>query len=81
MYLPDALWAYRKSPKSTTGFSPFSLVYGIEVVSPAEIMTPSLGRKRKKGKESSQQKGLRTWKNLMKRGKKPRSAAADTCRR
>ena len=42
MHLPDALWAYRKSPKSATGFSPFSLIYGTEVVSPAEIMTPSL---------------------------------------
>ena len=42
MHLPDAFWAYRKSPKSATGFSPFSLVYGIEVVSPAERMTPSL---------------------------------------
>ena len=42
MHLLDALWAYRKSPKSTTGFSPFSLVYGTKVVSPAEIMTPSL---------------------------------------
>ena len=42
MHLPDTLWAYRNSPKSTTGFSPFSLVYGTEVVSPAEIITPSL---------------------------------------
>ena len=42
MHLPDALWAYRKSPKSTIGFSPFSLVYETEVVNPAEIMTPSL---------------------------------------
>ena len=42
MHLPDALWAYKKSPKSATGFSPFSLVCGTEVVSPAEIMTPSL---------------------------------------
>ena len=42
MHLLDALWAYRKSPKSATGFSLFSLVYGTEVVSPAEIMTPSL---------------------------------------
>ena len=42
MHLPDALWAYRKSPKSATGFSPYSLVYGTEVMSPAEIMTPSL---------------------------------------
>ena len=42
MHLPDAFWAYRNSPKSATDFSPFSLVYGIEVVSLAEIMTPSL---------------------------------------
>ena len=42
MHLPDALWTYRNSPKSATGFSQFSLVYGTEVVSPAEIMTPSL---------------------------------------
>ena len=42
MHLPDALWAYKNSSKSATGFSPFSLVYGIEVVSAAEIITPSL---------------------------------------
>ena len=42
MHLPDTLWAYRNSPKSATGFSPFSLVYETEVVSPAEIITPSL---------------------------------------
>ena len=42
MHLPDALWAYRNSPKKATGFSPFSLVYETEVVSPTEIMTPSL---------------------------------------
>ena len=42
MHLPNALWAYRNSPKSATGFSPFSLVYGTEVVSPIKIITPSL---------------------------------------
>ena len=42
MHLSEALWAYRNSPKRATGFSPFSLVYGTEVVSPAKIMTPSL---------------------------------------
>ena len=41
-HLPDALWAYKKSPKSITGFSSFSLVYGTKVVSLAEVMTPSL---------------------------------------
>nr|XP_023927802.1 uncharacterized protein K02A2.6-like [Quercus suber] len=30
MHLPDALWAYRNSPKSATCFSLFSLVYGTE---------------------------------------------------
>ena len=42
VHLLDALWAYRNSPKSATSFSPFSLVYGTEVVSLAEIITPSL---------------------------------------
>ena len=42
MHLPDALWAYRNSPKLATGFSPFSLVYGTEVMSLTEVMTPSL---------------------------------------
>ena len=36
VHLLDALWAYRNSPKSATGFSPFSLVYGTEVVSPSK---------------------------------------------
>ena len=51
MHLPDALWANRKSPKSATGFSPFSLVYGVEVVSLAEVMTPSLKVMQTQGKE------------------------------
>ena len=42
VHLLDALWAYRNSSKSAAGFSPFSLVYGTELVSPAEIITPSL---------------------------------------
>ncbi|XP_050259850.1 uncharacterized protein LOC126704905 [Quercus robur] len=42
MQLSDALWAYKKSPKLATGFSPLSLVYGTEVVSPTKIMTLSL---------------------------------------
>ena len=42
MHLPNAIWAYRNSPKSATRFSPFSLVYGTEVMSLAEVMTPSL---------------------------------------
>ena len=42
MHLPDTLWAYRSSPKSAMGFSPFSLVYGTEVINLAEVMTPFL---------------------------------------
>ena len=41
-HLPNTLWAYRNSTKSAIGFSPFSLVYRTEVMSPAEVMTPSL---------------------------------------
>ena len=50
-HLLVALWAYRKSPKSATGFSPFFLVSGTEVVSPAEVMTPSLKVMQMQGKE------------------------------
>ena len=42
MHLSDALWAYRNSPKSATRFSPFSLVYGTEVMSPTEVITTFL---------------------------------------
>ena len=42
VHLLDTLWASRNSSKSTIGFSPFSLVYRTEVVSLAEIITPSL---------------------------------------
>ena len=55
MHLPDALWAYRNSPKSATGFSPFSLVFGTEVVSPAEVMTPSLRVMQMREKEKEEE--------------------------
>ena len=55
MHLPDAFWAYRNSPKSATEFSPFSLIYGTEVMSSVEVMTLSLRvmqmREKKKEKE------------------------------
>jgi hypothetical protein len=38
----SALWAYRTSMKSSTGFMPFQLVYGIEVVLSIECEIPSL---------------------------------------
>ena len=42
MHLSNAFWAYKNSPKSATRFSPCSLVYRMEVMSSAEVMTPSL---------------------------------------
>ncbi|XP_073049605.1 uncharacterized protein [Primulina eburnea] len=35
--LPSVLWAYRATPRTATGETPFSLVYGSEAVLPAEI--------------------------------------------
>ena len=36
-YLDDTLWAYRVSYKSSTGFTPFYLVYGQEALLPIEL--------------------------------------------
>jgi hypothetical protein len=40
-HLADVLWAYRSSHKTATGFTPFSLVYGIDTISPTELVVPS----------------------------------------
>ena len=40
--LPFALWAYRTSFCTSTGATPFSLVYGMEPVLPVEIEMESL---------------------------------------
>jgi hypothetical protein len=37
----DTLWAYRSSPKTTMGFTLFSLVYSTNVISPIELLVPS----------------------------------------
>jgi hypothetical protein len=37
-----ALWAYQTSVKSSTGFTPFRLVYGLEDILPIECKIPSL---------------------------------------
>ena len=37
-----ALWAYRTSTKIATGFTPFLLVHGVELVLPIECHIPSL---------------------------------------
>ncbi|KAL0416105.1 UNVERIFIED_CONTAM: Pro-Pol polyprotein [Sesamum latifolium] len=39
--LTSVLWAYRTTPRGSTGESPFSLVYGTEVIIPAELGMPS----------------------------------------
>jgi len=38
----SALWAYKTSVKTTTGFTPFQLIYGLEAVLPIECEIPSL---------------------------------------
>ena len=38
----SALWAYRTSVKTATGFTPLQLVYGLEVILPIQCQIPSL---------------------------------------
>ena len=40
--LPGALWAYRTSVKTSTGFTPFHLVYGKEALMPVEVELPAV---------------------------------------
>ena len=40
--LPFALWAYRTSFRTSTEVTPYSLLYGMEVVLPVEIKMGSL---------------------------------------
>ena len=40
-YLVDVLWAYRSLPKTTIGFTPFSLVYGTDAISLTELVVPT----------------------------------------
>ncbi|KAL0320128.1 UNVERIFIED_CONTAM: hypothetical protein Sradi_5274300 [Sesamum radiatum] len=39
--LTSVLWAYRRTPRASTGESPFSQVYGNEAIIPAELGIPS----------------------------------------
>nr|XP_009795505.1 PREDICTED: uncharacterized protein LOC104242179 [Nicotiana sylvestris] len=47
--LPVVLWAYRTTPKTSTGEMPYSLVYGTDVVIPVEVGEPSLRYSNKNG--------------------------------
>ncbi|XP_075106935.1 uncharacterized protein LOC142179934 [Nicotiana tabacum] len=40
--LPEILWAYRTTPKTSTVETPYSLVYETEAVTPIDIGEPSL---------------------------------------
>ena len=42
--LPNILWAYRTTAKTTTGETPFSLAYGYEAMIPVEVGLSSLRR-------------------------------------
>ena len=42
--LPFALHAYRTRVRTSTGVTPYSLVYGMEAVLPIEVEIPSLRR-------------------------------------
>ena len=40
--LHSVLWAYRTTPRKSTGETPFSLTYGTEAIIPLEVRLPSL---------------------------------------
>lgn len=39
--LPSVVWAYRTTPKSSTGKTPFSLTFGCVAVIPSEVAAPT----------------------------------------
>ena len=39
--LPEVLWAYRTTTRTSTGETPFSLAFGVDAVVPVEIQVPS----------------------------------------
>ena len=40
--LPGVLWAYRTIARRSTGISPFTITYGMEVIIPTEIIMPTI---------------------------------------
>ncbi|XP_019246309.1 PREDICTED: uncharacterized protein LOC109225958 [Nicotiana attenuata] len=49
--LQEVLWAYRTTPKTSTGETPYSLVYGTDAVIPVEVGEPSLRYSNESGPE------------------------------
>ncbi|XP_070007568.1 uncharacterized protein [Nicotiana sylvestris] len=47
--LPEVLWAYRTTPKTSTGETLYSLVYGTDAVILVEVEEPSLRYSRERG--------------------------------
>ncbi|XP_016514957.1 uncharacterized protein LOC107831688 [Nicotiana tabacum] len=41
-FLPEVLWAYCTTPKTSTGETSYSLVYGTDAIIPVEVREPSL---------------------------------------
>lgn len=39
--LPNVLWAYRTTPRSSTGISPFRMAYEVKAVSPVDVILSS----------------------------------------
>ncbi len=52
--LPYALHAYRNSVRTSTGATPYSLVYGMEAVLPIEVEIPSLRILKESGIDESE---------------------------
>ncbi|XP_028057288.1 uncharacterized protein K02A2.6-like [Camellia sinensis] len=40
--LPNVLWAYRTTPRRSTGETPYSLTYGMEAIIPLEVGVPTI---------------------------------------
>ena len=41
LYLDEILWAYRAIPRTATNRSPYELAFGMEAVTPIELLVPS----------------------------------------
>ncbi|GJW16331.1 reverse transcriptase domain-containing protein [Tanacetum coccineum] len=61
--LPNVLWAYRTTPKTSNGETPFSLAYGTKAVIPAKIGIPT--RRTIQGPDEENEEALRMNFNLL----------------